>query len=370
MHLVHVVGTISLESSGPSQSVPALCTALAQLGHETELLYLDYGGRPEVAGVRTRAYARTRVPGLRFAAWSASLFADLARMTRPDTIIHAHGLWHFPTIYPGWVHALRRTPLVISPRGTLARWPLEQSRVRKNVSLALGQHYALRKAGFLHATSDEEANDIRRFGLTNDIVVTPNCMSPAPAPSSPVERDDAHVLFMSRLHPKKQVEVLLRAWPAIRAKRPDARLTIAGPSEGGYRERLEAEARTLGLQGVHFVGELRGEAKTEALARASVFAFPTRDENFGMVVAEALQAGLLVVCSVNAPWSVLEERGFGRWVDDSPERFSDAIVDVLGWSAAKQASARDAGRAYAAKEFSGKVALPLVDAYRKLLDRA
>lgn len=366
MHLLHVVGTISLQSSGPSRSVPALCVALARRGHQVELAYVDYGSRPEVPGVRSHVYNLSRWPGLRFATWSTGLLRYLLTADLRGVLLHVHGLWHFPTIYPAWAHALKGVPLVCSPRGTLGAWPLSRSPARKRVSLALGQGYALREAAFLHATSQEEAADFRAYGLANPIVVAPNVV-PSEGPVDLESRRPPTVLFLSRLHPKKNVEALLGAWPFVKAAVPDAKLLIAGSSELGYREKLEQLVASSALPDVRFVGELLGEPKAAALREAQVFAFPSHNENFGMVVAEAMAAGALVVTSTGTPWSVLEERSLGRQVAPTAEAFGPAIVQQLTLAPELAVERRRRAAEYVLERFGDAAAEPLERAYEQVL---
>jgi glycosyltransferase involved in cell wall biosynthesis len=367
MKIVHVVGTISSESSGPAQSVPALCIGLAELGMDVQLHYLDFGRRPEVPGVDTRVYPQSRFPGLRGAAWSLPLLIGLMREGTPDRILHAHGLWHFPTIYPGWAKTLRRAKLVMSPRGTLGQWPLSRSRFRKSVSLALGQRRALAIADLLHATADSEVADIRRFGLDNPVAVIPNAI---PMPAAP-PGDDAlrqrRVLFLSRLHPKKAVDRLLAAWALVAPRWPDWHLAIAGAAEGDHLGELRRLAGELGLGTVRFLGEVLGRDKEEAYRSSSVFVLPSHHENFGIVVAEALSHGLPVIASRGTPWAILEREGGGWWVDNDPESLARALDQALALTPAARGRIGEVGRRIVRERFSrAAIAAQMKSAYERV----
>lgn len=337
MKVVHVVGTISTESSGPSKSVPALCEGLAEAGVDVEIHYLDFGGRPSVRGVNTYVYERTRVPGFRHAAWSARMLAGLWAHVDSDTILHAHGLWHFPTIYPAWVQALRACKLVMSPRGTLGSWKLRRSWVKKAISLRIGQRRALERADMLHATSDAEADDFRRFGLQGRTVVIPNAINVPPLNRIATERAGTvrNLLFLGRIHPVKAIDHLLKAWACVESEFPQWHLSIAGPSESGHRAELQKLAQELHLAHVHFPGELCGKAKADAYRNAELFVLPSHHENFGMVVAEALSNGKPVIASRGTPWRCLVERAAGWWVNNEPASLEVALRDALGRSPAQ-----------------------------------
>jgi glycosyltransferase involved in cell wall biosynthesis len=104
------------------------------------------------------------------------------------------------------------------------------------------------------------------------------------------------VLFLSRLHPKKGLELLIPAF--ARAKTGDARLVIAGPDADGYQAKLEGLVRQHGLaERVLFTGMLHGRDRLEALADADLFVLPSYQENFGIAVVESLATGTPVLIS-------------------------------------------------------------------------
>ncbi len=373
LKVVHIVGTISLGSSGPSKSVPALCQGLAAAGADVELHYLDFGARPTVPGVITHAYDQTTIPGLRHACWSTNMLRALYARARSDVLLHSHGLWHFPTIYPAWLQGLRGCKLVVSPRGTLAKWPLRRSRFKKAISLRIGQRYGLEHADLLHATSEAEAEDVRRFGLRGNIVVIPNAIEVPPLTRQGCDaRSDVRtVLFLARIHPIKAVDRLLRAWAKVEPDFAKWQLVIAGPSELGYRSQMEKLARELRLGRVTFPGELLGDHKSAAYRNADVVVLPSHHENFGMVVAEALSHGKPVIASRGTPWACLVERAAGWWVDNDPESLEGALRQALGTPPAQLAAMGIRGYELAAERFSiAAVAQQMLREYENIVRRS
>jgi glycosyltransferase involved in cell wall biosynthesis len=161
------------------------------------------------------------------------------------------------------------------------------------------------------------------------------------------------VLYLGRLHPLKGLEILLDAWATV--TRPGAaagpwELVIAGPDEQGTRARLEAQARTLGLTNLTFPGPLYGEAKRRALAEADLFALPSRTENFGIAVAEALAAGLPVITTKGTPWSEIEG-SCGWWVDANAGSIAQALAAAMRLSDAERAAMGARGRELVAAKY-------------------
>jgi glycosyltransferase involved in cell wall biosynthesis len=371
MALVHVCGTISLEASGPTQSVANLCRALAADRTDVELVYLDFGSEPALDGVRTRVFPQSRVPGLRFAAWSLPMLTHLLRTCGRDTLIHVHGLWHFPTIYPGWVHVLRQCRLIASPRGTLSAWATRRSRRKKEFSWLLGQRLALKRAHAFHATAESEAEDIRRLGFRQPIAIIPNGIEIPELPAADGRGPERTLLFLSRVHPTKGVDTLLSAWRALAVRFPEWRLVIAGPSDpAGYLDEMRALAARLGVGRVSFPGPIYSEDKARAYRDADLFVLPTHTENFGLVVGEALAHGRPVITTREAPWAGLHQHGCGWWIADSV----DALTAALDQAMALDRDTLDAmgarGRAWMARDFGWDgIARQMSDVYLWLLGR-
>jgi glycosyltransferase involved in cell wall biosynthesis len=207
------------------------------------------------------------------------------------------------------------------------------------------RHY-LRHATVIHAASDLERGWIENYaGQGLPICVIPNgvelsqTVTAAPKPPSRVRQ----VLYLGRLHPLKGLDLLLDAWAQV--SQPDEatgpwQLVIAGPDERGMRQRLENHARSLRLANVSFPGPLYGEHKNRALAEADLFILPSRSENFGIVVAEALAAGLPVITTKGTPWSEIQGK-CGWWVEVSAQAIATALAEAMHCT---DANRRDMGQ--------------------------
>jgi glycosyltransferase involved in cell wall biosynthesis len=140
--------------------------------------------------------------------------------------------------------------------------------------------------------------------------------------------------FLGRLHPKKQLEVLLGALAMLPAP---VELVVAGSGEPGYRTALEERARSLGIhQRVRWLGYLGAEAKRQFFADVDVVACPSLDENFGIVVAEAMASGRAVVVAPGvALASLVASEGAGVVAPADPASFSSALAPLLVDGAAR-----------------------------------
>jgi glycosyltransferase involved in cell wall biosynthesis len=138
------------------------------------------------------------------------------------------------------------------------------------------------------------------------------------------------LLFLGRLHPKKGLDILAEAFGALARARDDVHLVIAGPDDGA-RAATETALTRFGVRDrVTFTGMLRGEEKLDAFHAAEVFALPSRSENFGVAVVEAMACGVPVVVSdqVNI-WREVVGAGAGAVVPCEAAALSDAVRAML-----------------------------------------
>lgn len=366
MRLVHVVPHIDQEAAGPSYSVPRLCQSLAACGNEVELTCL--AARGDIAGVMLDLHPQW--PVLERFAVSTSLARALASKAGAVDVVHNHSLWSMVNVASGWVVPGRGAKLVVSPRGTLSAWALSRNRKVKRVLWPL-QKRVLARADLLHATSEDELEEIRELGFTAPVAVIPNGID------LPVMRHTARqggegmrtLLFLSRIHPKKAIDRLLAAWVQLQTRHPDWRLVIAGRGEVAHIAEVEALAKTLGVDRVEFPGPVFGDAKAQSYSGADLFVLPTHSENFGMVVAEALAYGCPAVVSRGAPWAGLETEGCGWWVDNSVENLVTALDAAMRLPPEQLVTMGLRGRAWMERDY-GWVAIgqKMDAAYRWLLN--
>jgi glycosyltransferase involved in cell wall biosynthesis len=372
LRAAHVIAGLDPVYGGPSYSVPRLCEALVAAGAETALLSVarEAGGQRDAydKGYRDRRFAwdYARIPIVRGLRTSQGLSRALRDAALTADVIHNHGLWLMPNVKAGAAAAGGSTPLVISPRGMLAPAALAFSRLKKRAFWRVLQGSVVRQAACFHATSEQEYEEIRDFGLTNPVAIIPNGIDlpelPARRPIEPVP--ERVVLSLGRIHPKKGLGCLLHAWSNVEVRCPGWRLKIAGPPEAGHDDELRALSIALGLTRVSVEGPIYGEAKIIAYREADLFVLPTLNENFGLTVAEALAAGTPVISTKGAPWSGLENEGCGWWIDHGVEPLAAALAHAMVLPREALTAMGDKGREWMARDFSwDRVAHDMLDVY-------
>jgi glycosyltransferase involved in cell wall biosynthesis len=267
-------------------------------------------------------------------------------------VIHNHSLWMMPNVYPGRV--CRRHPecrLVVSPRGTLSQWALRKNAALKKMFWLLLQGPAVSEASCFHATARSEYEDIRRCGINQPVCILPNGIDVLPLHQLD-HNGRLRLLFLSRIHPKKGLDVLMHAWHAVEARFPDWDLDIVGPGEPVYMKNMRNLATALRLKRVSFRGPIYGDDKLEMYRAASIFVLPTHSENFGVAVAEALAAGTPAIVTVGAPWSGLISERAGWWIEQGVDALVACLEEALATSPERLAEMGAAGRRWMIRDFS------------------
>ena len=233
--------------------------------------------------------------------------------------------------------------------------------------------WCLRHANVIHVTSEMEQEWTTTFlgeRVKEKIRVIPNGIY---IPSNHREcRAEYHgeikkkVLYLGRLHPLKGLDLLVQAWRNMEAQNDfdQWELHVVGPDEQGTLTQLQKTR----LKKIRFIGSVQGNKKWTLLEGTDVVVLPSRSENFGIVVGEALSCGVPVVVTKGAPWEKIEEVGCGYWVDVSVEGITDGLSRMMRLTDEQRREMGAKGKAWVSQEFAWKrVASEMLNAYRGIL---
>ena len=355
MRLVHIVPSLEDRHGGPSKSVRALAGSLARLGETVELLTTAMAGQPAAqteAGVTLREFPRVTPQWLTRSPALAGYLRD-----SPADCIHHHSLWLLTLRYAHQAAARHGVPLVISPRGMMSGWAHRHRRWRKLLAELLVHPGAFAHAAGWHATSPDEADDIRQLGFKQPVCISPNGVNlPAANELSaartywhehcPATRSRPVALFYSRFHRKKRLRELIDLWLA--APRGDWLLLIVGLPEDYSAQEIDSWITAAGAH--DRVAVFDGANRPPPYAVASLFVLPSHSENFGLVIAEALAAGVPALVTDTTPWQGLAASGSGWCVPW--ENFRESLNVALATPGAELAAKGSRGRTWAGREFS------------------
>ena len=351
MRVLHIIPSAAPVDGGPNVAVRAIARGLVRHGIDVTVATTNASGRRSLDvpvdtpviddGVVFRYFARS-VPGSWKFSWPMTrwLWANAGSYD----VVHVHALFSYATI-PGCRAAARApVPYILRPLGTLSNWSLGHRRWKKRPYYALLERPHLAGASAIHVTSEAESEDVARLGYGERARVIPLGVDVGERPSRRAHADSGNeplrLLFLSRLHEKKNVPLLLRALAATNSSRR-IELTVAGDGDPGYRDRLAALSDELGLRDVvSFTGHLDGVAKERAFAEADCFVLPSAHENFGLAVAEALAAGLPAIVTTNVALA-RDVHAVGAGLVTEPTE--TALASALRWAAEHPAALLEMG---------------------------
>lgn len=356
-----------------------MVAALRERGVEAAIVSTDDDGPGRLDLPLGRWFEHGGVPVLLFPRWSPPLaplrefayapgLGSWLRRQLPDwDLLHVHALFSWPSTWGMAIARRRGCPYVLRPIGQLQCWSLRRSAWRKQLFLRAIENANIGAAALVQVTSTLEADDLRQLALTDRIRVLPLGVEPRPLASS--DPEPGHLLFLSRLHPKKGLEVLLQGLALLRRRQPALawQLTVAGSGEPAYVARLQALCTQLGLQDhCRWVGFVSGAAKLSLLQSSAWFVLPSATENFAIAAAEALAAGTPVILSPEVGIAAeVAAAGAGLVCRSEPQAIAGTLADALQTSAAPF---RAAARQLASQRYAWPaIAAELEQIYASLL---
>lgn len=247
-------------------------------------------------------------------------------------LFHGNGVWDMPIHQMAIISKKRNIPYVISPHGMLEPWSLSQGKFKKIIARKLLFDKTLHNAACIHATAISEAQNIRALGFNNPIAVIPNGINFEEFPTyKKKSKSKKKLLFLSRIHEKKGVELIIKAWSELDSSlTKDWKVEIVGNGDAKYIKELQQIISNLELeQLITLLGPLFGEDKQLKYREADLFVLPTYSENFGIVIAEALASMVPVITTKGTPWEELNINNCGDWIDIGLEPLKASLSKML-----------------------------------------
>ncbi|MBP8302591.1 MAG: glycosyltransferase [Phycisphaerae bacterium] len=362
MHIAHVLPTLNSEYGGPVSAALGLGEAQRRLGR-----VLSYWataddvrtGDPEIRCFR-RAWPRR---------WyrSPDLVRALAAEARSIDVGHIYGIWEHTAAFGAAALYKADVPYILHPTGVFTHaWRFNS--IKKRLYMGLLAEKMVNRAACVQAASPLEAESLSRLDLKSPITVIPNGVDvdtfeqvPGRGEAEalwPCLRGRVVVLFLSRISPEKGLDILLASTRQLvdRGCR-DVLMVIAGSGQTKYLACVKdmVSRHDLGAH-VLFTGMVQGRTKLALYARADVFVLPSYSENYGIVVAEAMAAGVPVLTTTCTPWGVLQQIDAGRQVPPDVGPLGEALLELVRLSADSRASMGRRGRQFILQEHTWDVA--------------
>ena len=377
MKLLHVIPSLDPKGGGPIEGVVQRARNLQGSGHSCHVVCFDEPGEPYLEGLPLTTHPLGR--GALGYAYNPKLVPWLKENLESFDAVIIEGLWQYHA-FGAW-RALRRSqkPYFVFTHGMLDPWfkhtyPLKH--LKKWLYWPWGQYPVLRDAKAVLFTCEEERILARQsFWLykANEVVVGYGAASPVGdalqqcdlfISQYPELKGKRNILFLSRIHEKKGCDLLIEAFAKVAEQDEALHLVMAGPDQTGWQKELVVLSSKLGIENrITWTGMLSGDLKWGAYHAADVFVLPSHQENFGVVVAEALACGVptLISNKVNI-WREVEADGAGIVSDDTIEGATALFEKWLAMDATAQVAMREKAVVCFEERFEmGKAAQNLID---------
>ena len=413
MKTASVVSSASRSAGGLYESVRALNQALYRLP-DTAVEVLAVAGEfddDDLAGWSPVKIATHKCVGPRFFSYAPAL--KRALFEGNFDILQSHGIWQYPSAAVINWHARTRNPYLISPHGMLDPWAVRNSAWKKRLALAFYERQHLERAACIRTLSESEAQAIRAFGLKKTVAIIPNGIDlpveavgaarreeerseqPGSAISCLRSSGRRFLLYLGRIHPKKGLVHLLRAWATCHSsfatRHPEWMLVIAGWEEGAHEAELKRLATELGIVwadlreqnaegstqsanpssvlsppvSVVFLGPQFGTAKAACYHDCDAFILPSFSEGLPMVVLEAWAHGrpVLMTPECNLPEGfaakaairIAQSAELGRGTPCAPQsgnRIEDGLRELFAMNDTSRLAMGARGRTLVAERFT------------------
>ena len=314
------------QAGGPANTLYWLNKSLNSKGFHCEIISTDFG-LPE--HINSKEYSTTHKASFIASRWSTFISKCNAELKTSD-IVQFSSIFFPPTLPLLISSVIKNKAVIISPRGELYSAAINQKSIKKKICLSIIKLFQ-KKINF-HATNDYEVKIIRGiFPNAKSFITIPNYIE------LPIRLDikiEDKFVFIGRINPIKNIHLLIDAINIVHKVNPSIKLDILGIArldyEKEYLSSLKKKIALLNLEKVIFFhGHLNGNEKSKKLASSKALILPSKSENFGNVVLEALAQGTPVIASKNTPWKILDEYNAGFWAESSSQDITEKILDIL-----------------------------------------
>jgi glycosyltransferase involved in cell wall biosynthesis len=366
MKVGFLVSSVSREAGGLFQSVRGLAKAVMPTSTTARV----FGISDEQSAVDLPEWRPLSVETFRpqFRAWGYSNQLVPALVAADLDVLSTHGLWKYCSVASRRWHKQTGRPYIVHPEGMLESWALRNARWKKRIAALLYENRHLHDASCLRALCEAEAQSIRAYGMRNPICVIPNGIdlpelaeSSTPGSKSTVfqalGRDRKILLYLGRLHPKKNLANLLRAWLQALDSRDSTGenwlLVIAGWGQAGYERELKELTSDCRLTAsVSFLSPLFSSEKDAAYRACDAFILPSLSEGLPMTVLEAWAHAkpVLMTPECNLPEGFTAEAALR--IGTSPQEIAAGLRQLIETSDDDRRAMGDRGRTLVATKFS------------------
>lgn len=390
MKILYVAPSIAPKRGGPSQAVIDMAISIQDLGESVDIVTTNENDISTLdlplynwityKGTRIKVFPRITPPyePIRRLAPSPTLHYWLMRHVANYDIIHITNLFTHASLAAAWTAQKQGIPYVIRPAGVLGNWSMTQKSWKKKVFLELIGYELLKNAADIHCTSKQEEQDVKQLLNGVNSFVLPlgvNKLHPVREASQrlcrkyDLDTEIPRILFFSRIHPKKGLEILIEALSILKDQK--FALLLAGDGEKAYLQKIKKMLELYGIAThVKWIGFIEGEDKNLLLQGSDIFVLPSYAENFGIAVVEAMSVGLPIIITPGIEISeTIRSAQAGIISDLDPSSLALHIDTLLSSPSYREKLSKNAIELIEEQFLWPKIGHQLVEKYRSILKK-
>ena len=297
---------------------------------------------------------------------------NLKEVVKSRDVFHLFGIWDPFNIKLFLLCKLYKKKIIISTLGALEPWALEQKRLKKKIAWYLYQKKILDSCDHIHATSLEEKKHLMELGVKTPIKVIPHgVIIKSIRKINKKNKLKKEALFFSRIHEKKGILELLNSWSLIRPS--DWILKIYGPvSDLKYMKKIKEKISKLFLDNSVFIFDpvFEHDQKEKIFLNSDCFLLPSKSENFGMSIVEALSYGLPVLTTEETPWKILDKINGGKIIKFSQENLTLSLKEIISMKDEELQKMGERGKEMLKKNYDiNNIILDYIEFYREVFNK-
>ena len=297
---------------------------------------------------------------------------NLNEIVKSRNLFHLLGIWNPLIIKLFLLVKLNKKKIIISTLGALEPWALEQKKIKKKIAWFLYQKKILDNCDCIHATSSDEKKHLLELGIKAPIkIISHGVIIKTTKFIKKKNKIKKEALFFSRIHEKKGILELLNSWSIIRPS--DWILKIYGPvSDLNYMKKIKEKISKLSLDNSVFIFDpvFEYNQKEKVFLNSDCFLLPSKSENFGMSIVEALSYGLPVLTTEETPWKILNKINAGKIIKFSQENLTLSLKEITSMKDEELVKMGERGKEFLMKNYDmSNIIFEYIEFYKEVFKK-
>jgi glycosyltransferase involved in cell wall biosynthesis len=332
LHLSNVIG--KLKGGGVHEVVCNIYKSQKELNHVPHIWYPGKYSDSDSIRLDNNVKALETYGNIKFGLVK-NIFQKVDQAFNEYDVIHQHGIWMPISIYSNKIGSRTKVIRLVQPHGYLEPFCLRLSKMKKLFAYCAYERNNILNADNIVACSVNEGLNLKKIFPMKTISIIPNGISSEfynePSNKTKNNKGPKKIVYLSQIIPVKGLERFFKVIKDIDSEKLRGwEILISGYGSAPYVKSLKLLVEHLNLEYlIKFIGPKVDKEKIELIDNAKIFILPTYNENYGIVVAEAMARGIPVITTQGAPWKEINTNSCGLWVENNCKGLKSGILELI-----------------------------------------